>query len=280
MKKNSVFISVLAVAILLFGAWAYYGTQKTYRAITTYQECVSAGFPVMESYPEQCRTPDGRTFLHEITTGSNYSDFIHVNLSAGSELRSPAVITGEARGGWYFEASFPVKLVDAAGQVLAQAPAQAQGDWMTNEFVPFTVTLPFIIAPSTKTGTVIFANDNPSGLPENDKEVRVAVRFKEPMIVVGSFGKKLTLKEGETASFDNGAVLVALTRIDDSRCKPGVQCIWAGELSPVFSVRFGTDLSDEVRLGTTTTQMVSKHGYTFALQDATIATATIIVTKQ
>ena len=34
--------------------------------ITSFEECVEAGYPVMESYPRQCRTPDGRTFTEEV----------------------------------------------------------------------------------------------------------------------------------------------------------------------------------------------------------------------
>jgi hypothetical protein len=30
--------------------------------ITSYEECVEAGHPVMDSYPEQCETPDGQSF--------------------------------------------------------------------------------------------------------------------------------------------------------------------------------------------------------------------------
>ena len=33
--------------------------------ITSFYECAAAGYPVMESYPEQCRTPDGRLFVNE-----------------------------------------------------------------------------------------------------------------------------------------------------------------------------------------------------------------------
>jgi len=34
--------------------------------ISSFDECVQAGYPVMESFPRQCRTPDGRTFVEEI----------------------------------------------------------------------------------------------------------------------------------------------------------------------------------------------------------------------
>ncbi len=35
--------------------------------IDDYEKCTQAGFPVIESYPQQCRTPDGRTFTQDIT---------------------------------------------------------------------------------------------------------------------------------------------------------------------------------------------------------------------
>lgn len=36
------------------------GTQRY--QVTDYQTCADTGYPIMESYPEQCRTPSGRTF--------------------------------------------------------------------------------------------------------------------------------------------------------------------------------------------------------------------------
>lgn len=91
-------------------------------------------------------------------------------------INSPLIITGKARGNWYFEASFPAVLLDANGKVLAQAPAQAQGEWMTTEYVPFSVTLTFAV-PTTATGTLVLKKDNPSGLPEHDNELRIPVVF-------------------------------------------------------------------------------------------------------
>jgi spore germination protein GerM len=56
--------------------------------------------------------------------------------------------------------------------------AQAQGDWMTTNFVPFSSTLTFS-TPTTPTGILVLQKDNPSGLPENDAEIRIPVRFAE-----------------------------------------------------------------------------------------------------
>lgn len=38
--------------------------------ITTFEECVAAGHPVMESYPRQCAVPGGQTFVEELDADS------------------------------------------------------------------------------------------------------------------------------------------------------------------------------------------------------------------
>ncbi len=94
----------------------------------------------------------------------------------GQKISSPVKVTGKARGSWYFEASFPVEVVDANGNSLGRTPAQALGEWMTTEFVDFAASVPFT-TPTTATGTVILHKDNPSGLPENEKELDIPVTF-------------------------------------------------------------------------------------------------------
>jgi hypothetical protein len=97
---------------------------------------------------------------------------------SGTTAKSPLTISGSARGSWYFEASFPVVLVDANGVTLAQTPAAAQGEWMTENFVPFAATLTWASTSTTATsGMLIFKRDNPSGLPEHDAQITVPVVF-------------------------------------------------------------------------------------------------------
>ena len=117
------------------------------------------------------------------TTGSDVSDLIRLTSpQPGAEITSPVTITGEARGTWYFEASFPVSLTDWNGKIIAQGVAQAQSDWMTTDFVPFKVTLVYtasdISGQSSNKGTLILKKDNPSGLPENEKSLEVPVILK------------------------------------------------------------------------------------------------------
>lgn len=91
-------------------------------------------------------------------------------------ITSPLTVTGEARGTWYFEASFPVKIYDAEGNLLGVIPAQAQSDWMTENYVLFSAILTFATS-TTKTGTLVFEKDNPSGLPEHDNKLVIPVTF-------------------------------------------------------------------------------------------------------
>jgi hypothetical protein len=67
-----------------------------------------------------------------------------------ARINSPLQITGQARGQWFFEADAPVVLTDWDGRIIAEGYIQAEGDWMTEEFVPFSGTLEF--SPPADTG--------------------------------------------------------------------------------------------------------------------------------
>jgi hypothetical protein len=93
-------------------------------------------------------------------------------------VTSPLKVTGKAKGTWFFEASFPVRLKDMPqNKVLAVGIATAKTDWMTTDFVEFETTLTFE-NPPTDTGWLVFEKDNPSGLPENDDSFHLPIKFK------------------------------------------------------------------------------------------------------
>ena len=95
-----------------------------------------------------------------------------------SVITSPLTITGEAPGTWYFEASFPIVIVDWDGLIIAQGHAEAQADWMTEAFVPFVGTVEFVKPAYGENGMLILQRDNPSGLPQNDDAVEIPIRFE------------------------------------------------------------------------------------------------------
>ncbi len=94
-------------------------------------------------------------------------------------VSSPLRIEGKARGNWFFEATFPVVLTNWDGLIIAQGYATAQGEWMTEEFVPFTAELTFISDTTVSNrGSLILQKSNPSGLPENDDAYEIEVFFE------------------------------------------------------------------------------------------------------
>jgi hypothetical protein len=101
----------------------------------------------------------------------------------GSVVTSPLTIKGEAPGTWYFEATFPIVVVNWDGLIIGEGYAQAQSDWMTTEPVPFVGTVDFKAetwdADFSKNGSLILQRDNPSDLPQNDDALEIPIRFKE-----------------------------------------------------------------------------------------------------
>lgn len=180
MKRKIYFIVSIVVVLsaVVFG-YLYWPAKPENRPVkvSNFEECSMAGYPIMESYPEQCRTPDGKTFARDVGNELEKSDLIRVSSPRpGQTIASPIEISGEARGTWFFEASFPIKIFDDNGFLLGILPAQAEGEWMTEDFVPFKVKIHFA-APSTKNGVLVLEKDNPSGLPEYADEIRFPIVF-------------------------------------------------------------------------------------------------------
>lgn len=98
-------------------------------------------------------------------------------------ISSPLTLTGKARGTWYFEGSFPVILTDWDGRIIAEQVATARGPWMTEDFVPFTLTFSFTSSYHAgdpdfmQRGSLILRKDNPSGLPEHDDALEIPIIF-------------------------------------------------------------------------------------------------------
>lgn len=163
MNKKLVLLIAIFIITLAAGAVIVYLPSNKVIAPTT----VGEGVPTT--------TPD----TTPATTTNLLADLIRPALPAsGSQVSSPVTISGEARGTWYFEASFPVEIQDAAGNVIAQGPAKAQGEWMTEDFVPFTITLTYPPQPAGSKGIIVLKKDNPSGDPARDQQTSVSITFK------------------------------------------------------------------------------------------------------
>jgi len=96
----------------------------------------------------------------------------------GERISSPVTIEGMARGNWFFEASFPIVIVNWDGLIIGEGIAQAQDEWMTAEYVPFKAEITFIKPTVKDNGWIILRKDNPSGLPEHDDAFEVPIFFR------------------------------------------------------------------------------------------------------
>ncbi|HEY4509270.1 MAG TPA: Gmad2 immunoglobulin-like domain-containing protein [Candidatus Paceibacterota bacterium] len=115
---------------------------------------------------------------HPITYTNATADNIKVTFPIpDAVVGKEFLVTGSARGTWFFEASFPVEVLDKDGKVLVATPAQAEGEWMTPDFVPFKADIKI---PDSYTGpaTLVLNRDNPSDLPQNAASISFPITIK------------------------------------------------------------------------------------------------------
>jgi len=161
---KNLLIGVLIGAIIILGAWLLF-----------YNKAQAPAEEVLNGNNNVISTTTSNNI--PVTPGQSGEGMIKITVPAPNQfVASPLRVAGEAKGGWYFEASAPVKILDANGKTLGEGFVTAQGEWMTENFVPFEGTLKFT-TPTTSTGTLVFSNDNPSGLPENEKTFAIPVKF-------------------------------------------------------------------------------------------------------
>ena len=147
MKNNTIILVVIALVIILGGA-----------AIWQYQSKTTV------------TTADGVVWIN-----SSDNDIKFDLLQPKNTVLAKFTVTGEARGPWFFEASFPVEVLDKDGNRLAMEPATADGEWMTEEFVRFSVTLD--VGTYAGPATVVFHKQNASGEAERDASVSYPIEI-------------------------------------------------------------------------------------------------------
>ncbi len=171
-KKLLIFLVILGLVV-----GGYFYLKPVDEEINSFEECVDAGYSVMESYPRKCTTPNDQTFVEDIGNVLEKEDIIRIdNPRPNEKIESPLLIEGEAKGTWFFEASFGVKLVDSNGEIIAETPATTNQEWMTEEFISYSAELDFQ-APEDGEGTLLLERANPSGMEENNEHLAIPVEF-------------------------------------------------------------------------------------------------------
>jgi len=107
----------------------------------------------------------------------------------GEGISSPVEVSGMAKGTWFFEGSFPVRVYDDKGALLGTGIAETTEPWMTENEISFFSKISFE-NPGNGEGLIRLSKDNPSGLPEFDLSYDLPVRFvSDTMEVKVYFGR-------------------------------------------------------------------------------------------
>lgn len=136
--------------------------------------------------PNSTSTPGGVGVQPTSTTGPSATGTLYsyttlkgrvvrAYIAPNQRITSPVRVEGNVPPGWAFEASFPVRIIESSGKVIAEVPA-AVPNWMSTTTAWYAATL-YFPGPSSTTGFIVLIRDNPSGLPENDDSARIPVRF-------------------------------------------------------------------------------------------------------
>lgn len=167
-RKKKEFIIIIIILIIIFGfvIWNIWLLKsiietKTQAVLTERQEGLA-------------KSVDERM----VNKVSENKDII-INSPKKEELiSSPLVITGQVNGnGWSgFEGQVgTVKLLGSNAEILGTAILEPTTDWMRLP-TKFKAILVFASA-KEQNGMLVFKNENPSGMPENDTEFKLPVKI-------------------------------------------------------------------------------------------------------
>lgn len=180
---------VIAFSIIIFLVIVIGGA---FKLISRDGDIVEKDIPTPRACTEEAMLcPDGKTSVGR--TGPNceftacpeivgIADKIIISSPKTDEIvSSPVVVSGKARGSWFFEGSFPVGIYDSNDKLMGQAPVnfvqQSENDtWMTEDFVDFQGRIEFS-QPATDSGYMLFKKDNPSDNPELDESFKLPIKF-------------------------------------------------------------------------------------------------------
>lgn len=183
MKKLLIVLVAIGLLVAIYFVYVAYGQTNANNSgnaqatVSSYDECVAAGFTVKESYPPICVAGD-KSFTQDIGNELEKTDLITIDAPRpNAVITSPLTIMGQARGTWFFEGSFPVKLYDENGTLLATGVATSKESWMTEDFITFNAELNFA-KPDTKKGKLVLEKDNPSGKFSLDDSLIVPIVFE------------------------------------------------------------------------------------------------------
>ncbi|MCA9387356.1 hypothetical protein KC669_04955 [Candidatus Dojkabacteria bacterium] len=160
---NMIFIPVILVTLvaLLF-------------LFTKYQSSISNDTDnsqeVINNNDNQSSESNEKTWKYISDKGA---ELVLIEPSDISRTKCPINIKGQMENkGWFFEATFPLKLVDSNGEIVEQTFATATSEWTTEGFVDFDATINCAVNNLSGYKLILMA-DNAADLPELDDSITI-----------------------------------------------------------------------------------------------------------
>lgn len=156
----------------------FQNNEQNYDIVLSYHEIskdsLSITNEILSTFQLSDSLPNSQQFTHNLNV-----DLTKVTDQKALLIQSPLTITGKVPSGYAFENSFPVEITNNEHKIITTSPAHGtRGDWTSGQPLEFAVTLKF--ETNAKEGYLVFKNDNPSGLPENEKKISIPVKFCTP----------------------------------------------------------------------------------------------------
>ncbi len=99
------------------------------------------------------------------------------NIKDGDTVDEGFQIKGRVSGEWFFEGTFPVRVLNTQGEIIESLIAASEGGWMTSNLVDFTFTLDLDLDKESIV-KIVFEKSNASNLVENDDSASITVTVK------------------------------------------------------------------------------------------------------
>ena len=135
-----------------------------------------------ESPLPTAQSPAEITYADRTVTSVKGVKMILHNWPSDNILPHTYTLRGEVPGSWANEGEFIIDTVFEGDIGYPLGTATVDGDWMTDDMVPFAATLDFgdkfVVGDEV---SFLIHNANPSGLPDNDDSVRLTVTLADEM---------------------------------------------------------------------------------------------------
>ncbi|MEM4366749.1 MAG: hypothetical protein QW035_01300 [Candidatus Anstonellales archaeon] len=220
--------------------------------VSDFESCAAAGYPIMESYPRQCRASDGRLFVEQV---------------APLCMENSDCATGFCKEGVCstFQPSFSCSadsdciLINQENKLgccwagYCDAIDYSKEEWIAVNKQWFSSERELYCPPEEECGP---SPECPTVVVNSSYEAKCIEGVCEkaqvlPYDVEASIGNEFSLRIGEAALIKGHGIYIKVGDVAaDSRCPEGVQCVWAGEAVVIVEAYKGSVLLGVFNLST------------------------------